>query len=254
MENTDPTCKHTSTWFDRTICLREDGTERMATICDGCGRDTDIPTKICGLHIGKCWCKGIGPTKKDPMERVSILKPVETFASGGTKKEIKPQIGIDLSGVRKPDERPRRKSACLSCNQAIEIIDEGHGMETVIRAEENRRRDKEKAISKLTSLLEEKERELIEIREGLTITESGLLANIDKLAATLEERERELAERKGCDHLDKPYRDLIDRLKSAEGKIEEIIKHQEFVGGSLSNYSTVVVLAKSALALIRGEK
>ncbi len=35
-------CKHKYTWFDRTICPREDGENRMATICNDCGKDVDI--------------------------------------------------------------------------------------------------------------------------------------------------------------------------------------------------------------------
>ena len=38
-----PTCKHESVWFDRSISLRADGTERMADICIQCGADVDAP-------------------------------------------------------------------------------------------------------------------------------------------------------------------------------------------------------------------
>lgn len=37
-----PKCGSQSTWFDRSISLRADGKERMATLCGECGFDVDI--------------------------------------------------------------------------------------------------------------------------------------------------------------------------------------------------------------------
>ena len=37
--SSDTTCKHESSWFDRTIQQRKDGSEGMANICNDCGEE-----------------------------------------------------------------------------------------------------------------------------------------------------------------------------------------------------------------------
>lgn len=51
----------------------------------------------------------------------------------------------------------RVPGACLECNQAIEIIIDTCGIETVIRAEENRRRKAESELDKAEARIRELE-------------------------------------------------------------------------------------------------
>lgn len=61
----------------------------------------------------------------------------------------------------------RIPSACLECNQAIEILIDNSWIETVIRAEENRRRNAEKNLKESSRLLKLMAEALGKAKQGL---------------------------------------------------------------------------------------
>lgn len=60
-------CKHERTWFDRTMCFRADGQERMATICEDCGDDGSRLIADAPKTMGDGPCSNYGPWDKLPI-------------------------------------------------------------------------------------------------------------------------------------------------------------------------------------------